>query len=244
MNEEVNLLNLNAYSLTHRGMVRKTNEDRSLIQKFAGGDVLLAVADGMGGHAAGERAAQIAVESLNLIRPESPDIEDQLVERLLAARRMILDITAKDPALQGMGTTLTVALVGNGTVHWTHVGDSRLYLFRENELVQVTDDHTFPGHLVKEGEISREEARAHPLRSMLLSCIGCEQFEMDTGTFDIAAGDLLLLSTDGLHDGVPEQHIISILRSNTGLKQKLDALMDAALAAGGRDNITVVAAEL
>jgi protein phosphatase len=232
------------YGVTHTGLVRKKNEDRFLIKEFGSESLFIAVADGMGGHAAGDRASETVIKSLEAFDPKLQPIEDGLVESVRTSNQRIMQLTAEDRSLEGMGTTLTAAFFERQTAHWIHIGDSRLYLFRENVLVQITDDHNYPGMLLKEGELSAEEARVHPLGNMLMSCLGRENFEMDMGQLSLEPGDLLMLSSDGLHDTVAEAEIASLLKHQSGLKKKLDALLLAALAAGGRDNITIVAAEI
>jgi len=234
---------MKTYALTHRGLVRRENQDRFLVKEFPGA-VLVALADGMGGHAGGEIAAQTAVDALEGFDPESSECLDALMEKIRAADLAVKKVAMEDSSLKSMGTTLTAAFVRDLTAHWVHVGDSRLYLLRQGHFIQITDDHTLPGFLLKEGEISREEARVHPLRNALLSCIGCGKLEGEGGTLDLEAGDLLLLSSDGLHDGVPEEAIADILNSKHRIEEKLDALVDAALSAGGRDNITVVGVQM
>jgi protein phosphatase len=231
------------HSVSHQGVGREANEDCYIVRQFDHGSVLLAVADGMGGHAAGERASQIATAILDGFDPDSAAIEEHLAELVQAAKSKVSKISAEDPALEGMGTTLTVAFVKDGLVHWIHVGDSRFYLFREGMLAQVTEDHSVPGLLLREGEITKEEARVHPLRNMIYSFIGREDLEADMGSFEVSQNDLILLSTDGLHDTLPEQMMESILRSPARLKDKLDNLSQAAINAGSRDDITVVAVE-
>jgi serine/threonine protein phosphatase PrpC len=166
------------------------------------------------------------------------------VELMQIANRGILDMVDQVPDLRGMGTTMTVAYVGDGSVTWAHVGDSRLYLFREGKLQRITEDDTIPGLLLAEGEIDHEEARVHPLKNVLFDCLGRGDFEAHAGRFEIQEQDILLLSTDGLHDEVPEEEMISILQLNKDLQGMLEALVSAALEAGGRDNITVVGAEV
>jgi protein phosphatase len=234
---------MKAYSATHKGLVREDNEDRAIVRQFGNGAVLLAVADGMGGRAAGERAAQIVADSLDAFDPDTESVEGHLGQLIQAAKQRIAEESDQHPAHRGMGTTLTAAFIRSGAVHWIHIGDSRLYLFREGVLVRVTEDHTIPGLLLREGEIDEEAARVHPLRNILLNCIGCGDFNADTGMFELKEGDLLVLSTDGLHGMAPEEEIASLLRSTIDLKDKLDALILAALNAGGRDNVTVVALE-
>ncbi|GKT09763.1 PP2C family serine/threonine-protein phosphatase [Desulforhabdus sp. TSK] len=232
------------FSATHRGLVRKINEDRFLAKEYADGVALLAVADGLGGHEGGERAAQMAISTMENLDTHSPDIERDLVQLVRTANRDISEASARNPTLKKMGTTLTAALVRDGAAHWVHVGDSRLYLFREEILLQITEDHTPLGILVRGGEITKEEARRHPLHNLLISCLGREKYEVDSGTLKLGTADLLLFTTDGLHDGIPEEKFISLLKANVSLEAKLDDLVEAALTAGGRDNITVVAVEI
>lgn len=232
------------FSATHRGLVRKINEDRFLAKEYADGVALLAVADGLGGHEGGERAAQMAISTLENLDTHSPDIERDLVQLVRTANRDISEASARNPTLKKMGTTLTAALVRDGAALWVHVGDSRLYLFREGILLQITEDHTPLGILVRGGEITKEEARRHPLHNLLISCLGREKYEVDSGTLKLGTADLLLFTTDGLHDGIPEEKFISLLKANVSLEAKLDDLVEAALTAGGRDNITVVAVEI
>lgn len=230
---------------THKGPARRENQDRPFIWRVNNDTFLVAVADGMGGHAAGDRAAEIATEALyDYSDSDSQFIETRFFELLQAADRQIREASAKDHALIGMGTTLTIVVISENIAYWAHVGDSRLYLFREGELVQITDDQTVPGFLLKTGELTKDEAMIHPMRNVLMSCIGCGQFEADTGSFEVIKDDLLLLSTDGLHDTVSEPVMLSILRLNEDLEYKLNALIQAALSAGARDDVTVVAAEL
>jgi protein phosphatase len=143
-----------------------------------------------------------------------------------------------------MGTTMTIVFKKGTNAYWVHVGDSRFYVYRGNKLEQITEDHTPPGFLLTDGEITKEQARIHPLRHVLFECLGYGEFEADSGTIDVMKGDLLLLSTDGLHDEVPETTIKSILGSNTGLQEKLQAFVSAALDTGGKDNITVVGVQV
>lgn len=230
-------------SATHPGLIRKNNEDRLLAREYTGGAVLLAVADGLGGHEAGERAAQMALSGLEALNVDASDMDEQLVSLVCLVNRDILEAASRNPALMKMGTTLTASLVRNGTAHWVHVGDSRLYLFRDGILVQITEDQTPLGILVRGGEITKEEARLHPLRNLLMSCLGRKEYEMDSGTLELSAGDLLLFTTDGLHDSISESSILSLLLEKQGLQARVDALVEAALAAGGRDNITLIAAK-
>lgn len=229
-------------SATHRGLIREINEDRFLARDLGDEVILLAVADGLGGHKAGEHAAQSAVTILETLDFEAPDIEKSLVELVRAANRVILDASMRNFSFKGMGTTLTAALVRGGTAYWTHVGDSRLYLFREELLLQITEDQTPLASLVRSGELTKEEARLHPARNLLMSCLGREKCEIESGTLELRVDDLLLFTTDGLHGAISEAALVSILNEEIPLEAKVKALIEAALSAGGHDNITVVAA--
>lgn len=231
-------------SVTHRGLVRRINEDRFLVKETGNGSLLVAIADGMGGHVAGERAAEIAVQTMSEFEHDSAADDASLVELARMTNCRIMEASARDLSLTGMGTTLTAAFVTGMTAHWVHVGDSRLYVFREGELAVITEDHTVAGLLARSGEINAEEARFHPMRKVLMSCIRGAEFEMDSGCLDLEKGDLLVLSTDGLHDRVAEDEIVRILGSSAGLDDKTNALIQSALKSGGMDNITVVAIQI
>ncbi len=139
-----------------------------------------------------------------------------------------------------MGTTLTSAYLKKGEIHWAHVGDSRLYLFRAGGLTQVTEDHTFVTRLVKEGAITKDQARVHPLQNILINCLGCKPMIMSSGRFKIQNKDLVLLCTDGLYHQVRDEELVSILIKKISIKEKLEGLLQTALEAGGWDNITLV----
>ena len=199
----------------------------------------MAVADGMGGEAGGGLAAQIAIEAFKDFNPGPRSIKTSLFKLFQAASQRIGDEVQKDFKLEGMGTTLTAAYIKNRITYWAHVGDSRLYLWRSGRLAQMTEDHTFVNSLLKDGVITQGEADVHPLQNILLHCIGCEPLEISSGRFKIFKGDLVLLSTDGLHHQVPEREIISILKKEIGIRKKLEKLIRLALKAGGQDNITI-----
>jgi protein phosphatase len=216
-------------SETHQGLKRANNQDRYFVREYGPEGVLLAVADGMGGEAAGDRAAQIAIDSLESFQFEAADPLLQVRENF---------------QLSGMGTTLTTVFLCRGRAYWAHVGDSRLYLFRAGELKRVTWDHTLPDTLLKEGNITTEEARNHPAQHLLLQCVGCGRFKASTGILDLETDDILLVSSDGLHHEIPEEEIGALLTGEEELAGALKKLVAAALDAGGRDNITIVAARV
>jgi len=236
---------MKTFAVTHQGLAKHENQDVYLVKNFENGSLLLAVADGLGGEAGGKWAADMAVASLDDFKPESQVVETHFEELMQAAKQRIMEAVKKEPDLEGMGTTMTAAFVRNGITYWAHVGDSRLYLFRGHEIHQITEDDTMAGFLLSEGQITKDEARIHPGSKFLFQCIGgCGEFEVHIGHFEVHEGDILVLSTDGLHDEVSEEKIVSILGSGIDIKQEAEALVCAALDAGGKDNIALVLAEV
>ncbi len=231
---------MKTFAYTHIGLVRKNNEDRYLVKEIENGSVLLAVADGMGGEAGGHIAAETTINCLSKIETGSEDLSQSLEDFVLEANRSVIDKSAADCSLEGMGTTLICAFIQNKTAYWAHVGDSRLYLIRNNEVVQVTCDQNMAQFLVEEGEISLEESRDHPSQNQLDQCVGCESCEPETGVLALEQGDLVVLSTDGLHCEMDTETFRNILVSEDNIQSKAEALLDTALKAGGKDNMTVV----
>ena len=160
------------------------------------------------------------------------------------ADRAIRDEVKKNPALEGMGSTVTCALLGDGILHWVHVGDSRLFNKSDQELIQITKDQNMAQFLIEEGELTTNEACHHPAHNQLDQCVGCGDCKPVTGCLDIKVGDLILLTTDGLHGEVSLETISSILDHGTDIETKAKSLVKAALDSGGKDNITVVIAEI
>jgi serine/threonine protein phosphatase PrpC len=231
-------------ALTHIGRVRQRNEDRYVIREMANGSCLVAVADGMGGEAAGDYAAEMMTEGLRTLDFENDDWEKTLSQAVKDISAAIQNESKRDPRLEGMGTTVTGALVRDGTAYYVHVGDTRIYLLRDKALFQVTKDQNWAQFLVDEGEITPEEARGHALRNVLNQCVGCKDCEPATGRLPLERGDMLMLSTDGLHGAVTDNAIFEILNSDATIEDKAQALIAAALNSGGKDNITVVLAEI
>jgi serine/threonine protein phosphatase PrpC len=229
---------------THQGLKRANNQDRYLVRDYGPEDALLAVADGMGGEAAGDQAAQIAIDSLIPFQSEEADPLLQLLGLFKQASENIAAQVRQNFQLSGMGTTLTTVFLRRGRAYYAHVGDSRLYLFRAGKLGRVTWDHTLPDTLLKEGNITTEEARNHPAQNLLLQCIGCGRFKASTGILELETDDILLISSDGLHHEVAEEEIAARLTGAEDLGGALKKLIQAALDAGGRDNITIVAARV
>ncbi|RPJ14244.1 MAG: Stp1/IreP family PP2C-type Ser/Thr phosphatase [Actinobacteria bacterium] len=218
---------------TDIGQVREGNEDSFLVVA-----PLYAVADGMGGHRGGEVASSLALETVQgMFERKEGSLADQVVE----ANRAVFDRSQNDRSVSGMGTTLTAALVDGSRVHLVHVGDSRAYLLRGGELAQLTEDHTLVHRMVMEGEISQEEAETHPHRSILTRALGVDQsVQVDESDVETAAGDRLLLCTDGLTGMVPEGQIREILLESADPQEAVEKLVKVANRAGGIDNITAV----
>jgi len=229
-------------SITHLGLQRANNEDRYLVNRLDDDRALLALADGMGGHAAGEVAAEIAIEAFEGYRPRGPDIGADLVEQIEEVQRNIVERCRAVPSLSGMGTTLTVVFLTWSSAFWAHVGDTRIYHLHQGSLIRITEDHTIAGILLKKGDITREQARLHPYGSVLTKCMGCERHQPDSGVFDLAQGDLILLSSDGLHDLMTDEQIADILSARLPITEKLHRMLSVCLERGGRDNITALIA--
>jgi len=174
--------------------------------------------------------------------------EEGVATVVRAANARIFERAVHDPAVAGMGTTATVAVVDEraGTVTIAHVGDSRAYLYRDGELEQLTTDHSLVGELVRSGRLTEDEAAVHPHRSVITRALGTDaEVEVDTLTLEVAAGDLVLLCSDGLSAMVRDDEIAQVLRSAEGVpRAAAEALVSAANAAGGEDNVTVVLFEL
>jgi len=222
--------------LTDVGRQRQTNEDR-----FYEAAPLFAVADGMGGARSGEVASQIAVDEFasNDSRDSKP--EERLASIALEANRKIYELAQSDESHAGMGTTLTAALVGEHEISLGHVGDSRAYRFRDDELERLTQDHSLVEELMRMGRLSPEDAEVDPRRSIITRALGPEPtVEVETCTIPAKDGDVYLLCSDGLTGMVSEERVAEILRSRSSLEQAARELVTAANENGGKDNITVV----
>ena len=229
---------------TDVGRVRQINEDRLLIRDDLG---LYAVADGVGGHQAGEVASQTSVETLEQSFREPST--DGLVGAIKAANDAVWRLAQSAAEKRGMGTTLTaVALVqedGEDHLAIANVGDSRAYLFQRGDLVQVSEDHSLVGELEREGQLTREEALVHPQRSIITRALGMDpELEVDTWQLLPYAGDRLLLCSDGLTNEVPDDRIAATLRRIGDAQEAAADLVRQARANGGNDNITVVVVDI
>jgi serine/threonine protein phosphatase PrpC len=228
------------YAVTDTGRQRRANEDSLLTRS-----PLFVVADGMGGAQAGEVASRIAVESFQGGLPGDSQPELELAALAQAANSRIHELSHANAEQAGMGTTLTAVYVGEQEVAIAHVGDSRAYCLREGGLLRLTDDHSLVDELLRQGRLTPEEAVEHPQRSVITRALGPEgSVEVDTRCFRARAGDVYLLCSDGLTTMLIEDEIEALLLANPSLHDAGEALIAAANAAGGRDNITVVLVRL
>ena len=223
------------FQATHVGKVRHNNEDSLIVIE----PETFVVADGMGGAQAGEVASQMLVETVKEFLSETPPYNEQILSQaILLANRKILNLARQNPNYLGMGTTATILSLDDRKAYFAHVGDSRIYRLRNNFLEQLTEDHSYVETLVRRGEITPEEARVHPMKNVLTQAVGVvENISVDTANFPVESGDTFLLCTDGLTNMVDDENIAKILQ---GASNPADALIDAALRAGGRDNISVI----
>ena len=185
--------------MTDTGRQRRDNEDSMYVRA-----PVFVVADGMGGAQAGEVASRLAVEAFEQGLPDSGSPEERLADRVREANRRIHELSHADHERHGMGTTLTAAYLDDSHLAIAHVGDSRAYLFRDGELQRLTQDHSLVGELVRKGKLTEEQAEEHPQRSIITRALGPEaSVEVDTWTYPVKDGDILLLCSDGLTSMVP-----------------------------------------
>ncbi len=221
---------------TDTGRQRRDNEDNAFVRA-----PLFVVADGMGGAQAGEVASALAVEEFQQALPDEGSAEERLTNRIRAANRRIYDLSRTQHEHAGMGTTLTAAYLDDDHLAVAHVGDSRAYIFRDAELGRLTQDHSLVEELVRQGKLTEEQAAEHPQRSIITRALGIEaDVEVDTWSYPVRAGDVILLCSDGLTSMIGEEQIVRILDHESSLARAADELIAAANDAGGRDNITVV----
>ena len=233
---------MNVVSRTHVGNVRPSNQDTLLIQPGLYG--LFGVADGMGGHKAGDVASQMAVAHLSrALDGKKPD-EKLLRNGMEEANRILFEEQKNNVDLSGMGTTFTVIWEDEDRILLGHVGDSRAYLVRDGHIRQVSQDHSMVGEMLRDGLITREQAMHHPYRNIITRAIGSsESVEVDVTVLDKQRGDLYLICSDGLSDYVMPEQMEDILLHMVK-EQAADLMLNLALQSGGRDNISLVIAEV
>lgn len=239
--------------VTDIGKKRTVNEDSAAVFSIQDGPTLAVVADGMGGHRGGDYASSTAVKILgeeflkveDSASMDEEDWKDWLLETILHVNRTLYDIAENDTEYKGMGTTLDAVLIygNNGLV--THVGDSRVYMIKRNEIIQITKDHSFVNILLDSGEITEEEAATHPQRNWIMRAIGSEKSIMpDFYQIQMDAQSYLLICTDGLSNKVDNERIRDIVTSDGNLHDKAVKLVELANELGGEDNISVILASL
>ncbi|MGY0017389.1 Stp1/IreP family PP2C-type Ser/Thr phosphatase [Streptomyces sp. cg35] len=227
---------------SHKGMIREGNEDSGYA-----GPRLLAIADGMGGQAAGEVASSEVISTIVALDDDVPgsDILTSLGTAVQRANDQLRMMVEEDPQLEGMGTTLTALLWTGQRLGLVHVGDSRAYLLRDGVLTQITQDHTWVQRLVDEGRITEEEATTHPQRSLLMRALGSgDHVEPDLSIREVRAGDRYLICSDGLSGVVSHQTMEETLASYQGPQETVQDLIQLALRGGGPDNVTVIVADV
>ena len=236
----------NACGISHTGRVRRRNEDALYISPDG---LLLIVADGMGGHLAGEVASTLGVQEVadfvtadRMQRVVAGDLEARalLTEATQSAHRRIHDVARSRPDCRGMGTTLVVGLIVRDRLWVCHVGDSRAYLSTGDGLHQLTQDHSVVGALIRSGKLPPGAARTHPRRSQISRALGLEEDpEPDVTTAVLHPGDMVVLCSDGLWEMLQDEELSAILAEKTDLPSRAETLVRRACEAGGHDNVTV-----
>ena len=223
------------------GLLREGNEDSAYA-----GPHLLAIADGMGGHAAGEVASAVAISALaGLDQTPGTDLLDPLADAVARANTTLHEMSLADPAVEGMGTTLTAMLWQDARVALCHIGDSRAYLLRDGDFSQITRDHTLVQSLVDDGRLTPEAAASHPQRSLLLRALQAGRDDQaDLQLREARDGDRYLLCSDGLHDCADSEQIAAVLLGVADPDQAARDLVALAIAGGGPDNITCIVADV
>lgn len=207
---------------------------------------LFLIADGMGGHRGGELASSLTVTTIERFMLDVFRKAEDFTTALKQAHSRLLKETARHPEVSGMGTTLTMAIANNWKLFVVHAGDSRCYLFRRHELLQLTTDHTFVGELIRRGILKPEDAANHRYRNVVTNVVGgsLSTVKAEVRELELQPGDVLMLCTDGLTDMLTDDQIREILDSEPDSTTACDRLVDKALERGGRDNITAIVAHL
>ena len=237
---------MNSFYLSEIGRVRELNEDVAGSFLNLANQKLILVADGMGGHQAGEVASALARDIIKEKWQKTSEVkqaekvEGWIKEAAYKANQVIYDYQKEQTSLEGMGTTLVIAVCLGEFITIGHVGDSRAYLLSEENMKQLTEDHTLVSELVKSGEISSEEAKNHPRRNLLTRALGTEKdIKIDVKTISWEVTDTLLLCSDGLSNKLTANEMREVLQKGTSLKVIAETLIDLANERGGEDNITV-----
>jgi protein phosphatase len=228
------------------GRRRKVNQDYANIFVNQSGVTLALLADGMGGHLAGDVASELVVSNIGLAWESSNVITTEeagswLVRQIQKVNLEVYEKGQNQPELQGMGTTIVAAAVFNTTIVLAHVGDSRAYVINQQEMRQITEDHSLVNELVKSGEITKEMAEHHPQKNILIRSVGMPgDVQVDLNEHMWLNGETLLICSDGLTNMVTDEEIQAIICSGISVAEQASSLIEAANEAGGTDNITVV----
>jgi PPM family protein phosphatase len=232
---------------THIGCVRALNEDTGAVVKLHNGYTVAIVADGMGGHQAGDVASLMAVDIIKIELSELPDILtpkqaiDLLDRAILKANDAIFEYAKTHDDCMGMGTTVAVSIITRNWLVTGHIGDSRIYRIAEGKISQLTDDHSLVNELVKNGQISAEEAIKHPQRNVLVRALGTDKsVEAEFQALEWEPYDYLLICTDGLSNKVNSTQMIHTISGSNSVEDAVETLIQLALNAGGEDNITAI----
>ena len=235
---------MKTFAITDIGMCRKMNQDCCYTSELPVGNLpnLFIVADGMGGHNAGEYASRYTVDTFVAVAAACPHTRPALIleEAIKKANEGLLDKAAQDTSMWGMGTTVVAAVLLNGRLFAANIGDSRLYIVNE-AMRQVTRDHSYVEEMVRRGEIRREAARWHPDKNIITRAVGAvKDIQIDFFETDIGCGDEILMCSDGLTNMVEEEEIRRIVKGQRDTVEKAERLILAANQNGGKDNITVI----
>lgn len=236
---------IKTFSITDIGRKRKLNQDYVYTSEAAVGKLpnLFVVADGMGGHKAGDYASRCAIETMVEVAESTKEtgpvaILEQAIQK---ANDVVIDRAESDEALNGMGTTVVAATIDGDEMCVANVGDSRLYIVGNREIKQITRDHSLVEEMVRMGGIKREQARSHPDKNIITRAVGAQHsLEIDFFKVKLEKGDLVLMCTDGLTNMLEDEEIRMILQGQRDLVEKAESLVNAANNNGGKDNITVV----
>lgn len=239
-------MNVNALGVSHIGLRRTTNEDAYLIDQ---GNGLFIVADGMGGHNAGDVASRMAIDrsSKYVLKHPVPDADplEVIGGAIKSANAAVFKASSKNRGQSGMGTTLIIAWIVDGRCYLGHVGDVRGYLIRRKKLKLLTKDHSVVARMVENKQITEQEARTHPLRNAIERAVGTDRkVTPDLTAIKLMHNDRLLLCSDGLWGLVDDSMIQSIINKKAEAGVKVQGLLEKALEAGGNDNITLILAEI
>lgn len=238
---------MKTFSKTDIGMIREVNQDYVYVSDLPVGNLpnLFIVADGMGGHKAGEFASRFTVEVVKdeLAKSTEEGPEAMIRQAITSANQRLLETAKQDSKLEGMGTTLVVATVIERTLYFANVGDSRLYLLN-NDIKQVSKDHSLVQEMVRLGGIKQEDAKNHPDKNIITRAIGAkEQVEVDFYEYRLKKGDIVLMCTDGLSNMVEDTEILHIVKGSRDIVEAVEGLINKANGNGGKDNIGIVAVD-